>query len=498
MLERVALHQTRFHTPGLACDPRGVAIGQKLALLFTSLDRLVGFLRIYSEQASLDDLLPSLQILRVRTPLAAHELLLTFAAESSYRADRAARIARLLSGLCFTGSARHFVQYRDESSPLGYDTPQVSSDEGDFVLYGEAFTQAYQRADEIAFAQLVFRLQLIREAGRPDIEGAEFLYVVARQGLGRALLRYLWRSRLGCAAAHCEPPAGGIFAGESARWIVRVSGLPDRMLRLFASTPGLSIYRPLGANVAVEIGYHHPIHLESCSQIFARDRFYLFAGAAEAVELLAGPLEFVSSDAFVQPSWDLGRDPVTELPAVPRRPESIEVPIRLAPSSGQPRRVTAALIPTAQVGWLKKLTYTLPPTLLRGHRIATAGDHLIVVAEARLDVIPLGMPMQELATGLYVPVGWELVPRTSPEVLAQHVGAGSDRLVFFAPFLAAPLALDAGVLLPLERRALAQVALENIRAARRPPTAGPVEPEIVSAPVGRFALWGFQGEKPER
>ncbi len=51
MIERVALHQTRFHAPGLAPDARGVAIGQKLAILFSSLDRLVGFFRIYSEQA---------------------------------------------------------------------------------------------------------------------------------------------------------------------------------------------------------------------------------------------------------------------------------------------------------------------------------------------------------------------------------------------------------------------------------------------------------------
>src|SRR5262249_22894058 len=142
MLERVALGQSRFHGPGLAPDGRGVAIGAKLALLFASIDRLVGFFRIYSAEASLDDILPTMHIHRVRTPVAAHELLLIFGIDSSYAADRAARVARLLGGLAFTGASKHFVQYRDEASPLGYDVAEMVEG-GDFVLYAESFTQAY-------------------------------------------------------------------------------------------------------------------------------------------------------------------------------------------------------------------------------------------------------------------------------------------------------------------------------------------------------------------
>src|SRR5262249_31682641 len=155
-----------------------------------------------------------------------------------------------------------------EASPLGYDVAEMVEG-GDFVLYAESFTQAYARAEEIPFGQLLFRLQLQATAGPPDLSGAEFLYLATRRGLGPALLRFLCRSRVPCEACFCEPPPGSAFEAREARWMVRVAALPDRMLRLFVATPGFGVYRPVAANVALEIGYRHPIHLDSCLQVFA-------------------------------------------------------------------------------------------------------------------------------------------------------------------------------------------------------------------------------------
>ena len=495
MLERVALNQTRFFAPGLAPDARGVALGPKLGLLFSSIDRLVAFFRIYSEQASLDELLPSLHIWRVRTPVAAHELLVVFAAESSYRADRAARAARLCGGLSFTGAGKHFVQYRDEASPLGYDTAEISAAEADVVLYGRDFTQAYGRVEELLLSQLVFRLELIRQAGPPDVEDVEFLYLGAERGLGQALVRYLWRNRVRCEATLCEPPEGSAFQTARALWVLRVQSLPERMLRLFLATPGVEVYRPLGENVALEIGYRHPIHLESCSQIFERGKFYLFSGRRRLAEVLAGPLELVSGESFVALHFELGDDLRAKSEARPHKPSALEVPVRLRPSLAPPRRVTAALVPWAQAAWLKKLVYTLPPTLLRGHRIAALADEIVLCADGALDLVPLGMPMQEVAVGLYLPVGFEFSPRTSPEVLAQHTGAGPERLVFFRPGHERPLQVETQALLPLERRTLAGIAVETARIdARLEPPGERGEPELRSAKVGPFALWGFRGD----
>ena len=58
MLERVAQGQTRFSVPGVAPDARGIVLGRLGALLFPSLDGVVGWLRLYAGEDSLDDLLP--------------------------------------------------------------------------------------------------------------------------------------------------------------------------------------------------------------------------------------------------------------------------------------------------------------------------------------------------------------------------------------------------------------------------------------------------------
>jgi hypothetical protein len=158
VLEHVALNQTRFNAPGVAPDNRGVLIGKQGALLFASVDRLVGFFRVFCDESSMDDLYPKLKIHQVRTPLQSREFLVLFHASSSYLCDRAARIARLFGGLAFTGSGKHFVKYRDDAAPLGYDIGALHADPADFVLYGDTFTQGYARVKDLPFEQLVHRL----------------------------------------------------------------------------------------------------------------------------------------------------------------------------------------------------------------------------------------------------------------------------------------------------------------------------------------------------
>src|SRR5690606_2249162 len=127
-----------------------------------SLDRLVAFLRAYGEEGSLDELLPSLSIRRVVTPLKTREILLMCAAESSYRMDRIASVAKLAGGLVFTGTARHFVKYRDAASPLGYDVEELLDERADVVLYSDTFRQAYTFDREIGFRELVMKLEPMR------------------------------------------------------------------------------------------------------------------------------------------------------------------------------------------------------------------------------------------------------------------------------------------------------------------------------------------------
>src|SRR5258706_6626717 len=229
MLEHVALNQTRFNTPGVQPDNRGVLLGKQGALLFASVDRLVGFFRVFCDESSMDDLLPKLKIHQVRSPLLASEFLVFFHASSSYLLDRAARIAGLFGGLAFTGSGKHYVKYRDNAAPLGYDINALYGEQADFVLYADTFTQGYARVKDVGFDSLVFRLSL-RALPGDDLADRELLWLTARRGLMRSVLVYLWRNRGGVEASTAgtgEP--GGAFREASALLLARVHELPERI-----------------------------------------------------------------------------------------------------------------------------------------------------------------------------------------------------------------------------------------------------------------------------
>ena len=138
MLQRVGMGQVRFNVPGLSADGRGVVAGRQAVLRFSALDRLLGFLRLWSSEQALDDLQPGLRVVQVRTPGGIREVLVSLPVPSLPLADAVARAARTAGGQCFTGAGKHFVQYRDPRAPLGYDVLSLEAVDAsaDFVLYG--------------------------------------------------------------------------------------------------------------------------------------------------------------------------------------------------------------------------------------------------------------------------------------------------------------------------------------------------------------------------
>jgi hypothetical protein len=85
MLEPVSLHQSRFRAPGISADARGVALGREGAVHFPTLDGLVAWFRVLSDETSLDELLPALAIHELRGPVGALAFLLAQTATSHPR-----------------------------------------------------------------------------------------------------------------------------------------------------------------------------------------------------------------------------------------------------------------------------------------------------------------------------------------------------------------------------------------------------------------------------
>lgn len=498
-LEHVAQGQTRFFTPGVAPDPRGILLGRYCVMTFATLEGAVSWFRLYSSEASLDELLANLTITKCKTALGGREIVVQIPAVSSYAADRSARLARLVGGAIYTGTAKHFVKYRDDRSPYGYDAIDIGAmpAQTDFMVHGDEFAQGYVKEGDLPFQRLLFRLSIRKLPGGDalDAEDRGDLFLAVARGLADGIIRYLWRNRVEAQAGLFTPGSTSAFDDQSRHgyMLIRVRGLPERILQLFLGTPGIDVFRPAGANAAVAVGYEHPIDLASCASVFANDTFHVF-WPNDRVDVLPGPLELsdIGDLTRVDLELDKPRDPAAHDGGPP---DSIGVPLKLAASMGPPRRVVATLIPLEHATRLKRILFALPPVSLRGHRVAATDRGILVVGSENLDVIPLGQLLCELTPGLLVPLGMDVVPRVSPDVLARALNHGAGIVTVFTAD-GTPFQVTEGAFTTLERRSLAKLEVDRAEpidyAAEQP-----AEAQVVNDAVGRFALWGFP-DAPDR
>lgn len=427
MLDRVAVHQTRLRTPGLGLDARGVALGAKGLVLLPSIDRLVAFLALYTRQSSLADILRSLVVEIVRSKLGAREVTLTFAAESSDRLDRVAEVARLAGGYCFTGTSRHFVQYRDAAAPFGYDVPQILPSDAALSLYHNTFSQTYDVERRVDVRGLLLRLQpqLDPAAGREP--GPR--WIVAESGLGHALIRYFARSNVDAEVGLAEwPPESSFDDAPVLRYLFRVPAVPDRMVPLLTSTPGLGYFVPVAPGAAVEIGYRHPVNLRACP-VFSESGLVLFRGGGR--EPLEVPKLPAMGDVSAFARIELSKEPIVAK-ATPdaARPAAVALSLRLLPSSEPWRSVTASWVRHEEMKLLRHVAYALGPETLRRAHVAFTTVGAFLRHPGGIEGIPVGEFFREIHPGLYIPAGYEAVPAVAPAVLFRALGAPAGQVLF--------------------------------------------------------------------
>jgi hypothetical protein len=426
MLERIAVHQTRLRVPGIGLDPRGVALGARGLVLLPSIDRLIAFLAVYAEEQSLGALVESLELQIVKSKLNTREVALSFEAGSSDRMDRVAEVSRITGGFTFTGTSRHFVQYRDAGAPFGYDAPDVVSTSSALALYHNTFAQTYdvERALEL-------RALLVRLMPHPDpvtIPTLDELWVLADAGLGPALLSYFTRGNVDAAAGIAEWPPESSFDDQAVRrWLFRVKDLPKRMRELLSRTPGITSFVPVTAGAAVQVGYRHPIALEACP-VFNPEGLVLLRGKG------LPPLE-IDRVPVLADVRTLQRAQVHEHGPHPGRgattAPALGAPVRLLPDLAPPGAVAAILVPVEELPLLRRLAYLATAETIATTRFALTDAGAFVLRDGGIEGLPLGAFFRKVHPSIYVPAGHRIVPPVPNEVLFRALGAPQDRLIFF-------------------------------------------------------------------
>jgi hypothetical protein len=507
MLQRIALGQVRFNLPGLVADARGVAAGRQMVARFAAIDRLVSFLRVLSAEQSLDDWQPGLRIVYARGGAGTREAIVILPATSAEQGDVVAQAVRLAGGQTFTGAGRHFVQFRDARAPLGYDVAALVDESGDLVLYGAEQTVAYRIETELPLARLLLRLSLVRVQGQAAVFPEGPVYLTARRGLGAVVAGYLHRASasvgagdagsatlsrpaLRASAALCETAAASAFSPAATFWLFRIEHPPARLYGLLSETPGLDLYLPVTEQVLVAAGYRHPIHLESCRASLPADRLHLFSpsGVTEV-----SPLPTLAAIEDVVRIRVPAMETAAGRAAAPVARPDLAVPLRLEPSGGRGRPV-AALVPWAQVPWLQRLLYALPPTALRAYRVALLGRGVLVRAIEALDGLPFGTLYELGAPDVLVPVGTRLRPAISPQILSERLGATGGALVLFPDRAGSPVRILPEAIGPLDDRLLAALepALASLESSVSPDRRPEDPVEIENEPLGPMPLWGLE------
>jgi FtsH ternary system domain X7 len=425
MLERVAVHQTRLRTPGLGLDARGVALGSKGVVLLPSIDRLVAFLALYTRQGSLADILRSLTIEVVRSKLGAREVTLMFAAETSDRMDRIAEIARLAGGYTFTGTSRHFVQYRDAAAPFGYDVPQISAGDAPLWLYHNSFSQSYSAERKLDVRQLILRLEPHTDPSAGREPGERWL--AAEAGLGPAMIHYFVRSAVNAEVGVAEwPPESSFEDGPVVRYLFRIPALPERMLPLLSRTPGLTMFVPAAPGAAVECGFRHPVNLRACP-VFSETGLVMFRGQGR------DPLEIPTLPAFgdVRAFARVEMREEKPTPVVKTlASSSVSVALRLVATVEPWRSVTATWVDPSDLPVLRRIAYALGPETMRAARVAFTNAGAVVRHHIGIESIPVGQFYRRLHDNLYAPAGYDVVPAVSPDVLYRSLGAPPGQILF--------------------------------------------------------------------
>ena len=384
----------------------------------------------------------------------------------------------LFGGLSFTGSGKHYVKYRDNTSPLGYDIGALHTDPGRFRPLLRHLHAGLQPREGLGSSRWCSALAAPRCPARDEAETrAAVAHRAARAGRARCSST--------CGATACAPrrprSSRRARAGRSARaaslLLVKVHDLPGRMLALFQKVPGIEVHRPVGDNTVVEVGYRHPFRLESCTGVFEKDKFYVFSGTRDAVDVLATPPPLVPGNNLVAGGFDLGERAEPRLYAARRarqaRGRSSSWCRRPPRAAASPPRWSRGRRPPGSSAWSTRCRRR--SWRRTAWRRSTRGCSSS--ASRASTGCPSASMFQEAAPSIYVPLGHEFLPRVSAAVLTDHVGGISSRYVVFPLGADEPLALEHALFEPLGRRALARLEAAPRRATtacrRRAPSPRP-------------------------
>ena len=264
VLERIALHQTRLHTPGLGLDaqgrrargqgprpaavdrpPRGAPGGLHARALARGPDAEPGDARRPVEARHARDHARVRR--RVERP------------HGPPRRDGAPGRAASPSPAPRATSCSTATRAPRSATTRRSSCPRTRR----CALYHDRFSQTYDVERALELRPLLLRL-MPRVDPSTKLEPGMRSSSPSRGSGRRSCTTSSARASRARSASRSGRPRRAFDDAPVRRWVLRIPELPERMRALVHDTPGITAFVPAGAGVAVEAGYRHPVELRAC------------------------------------------------------------------------------------------------------------------------------------------------------------------------------------------------------------------------------------------
>lgn len=469
--------------PGLAVDGRGILAGPEGIVWLPAgpeqFNRLVRLLSFLSQATPLPG---QVRLLHRKEGGDSLVWLSPVEGQHPHRSifyDIAAAAARLVDGRVYVGRGRHFIQYRDDAGPHGYDAPDFKADgsEESLLLVARWGSRRFDLADfeERPLAELARRL-----SPQPAATGPlpERLYALAPSPLYPLLARYFRAHHLRYGLTRLQASSGELLLFEIAPRPEAPAGpvVPRFILDYLSRLPRLALlrtaYQAGQQRLLLQWGHRYPLRLDHLAGAFGpEDMILLIAEPYPNLKISPAP-PFFDGDQLM--AVHAPRPQAVEMaPQSAAGVPDLKLPVLLRADPGPSPPIAALILSAQELIWLRQLLYRLPGEALGAYSLCQGRDQAVLLGGERpIEGIPFGTPLRRLSDSeLFIPLRSRFAPDLPWPLLRQAVEIEPEVYTFITADYR--LDLPADWFHPLSRALVAEPGRPRVAFTLRPTSALP-------------------------
>ncbi|ETR70526.1 MAG: hypothetical protein OMM_03181 [Candidatus Magnetoglobus multicellularis str. Araruama] len=354
--------------------------------------------------------------------------------------DCALSSAEFTDGYLYIGDKNHYICYRNNEAPRGYDVLNIKKieEKENFYLIDTSGTKVFSKKElnTLPLEQVILKI-------RPDLNKnynlPSNIFALVKPALYKMLSRYFRNHNLNYKLAKFISsknqllilyeifPRSNAPTGEI---------IPAFVLSYLCDLPFCSIftkeYSLKNRHILVEWKMRNPCMLENIADIFPENSITLFTTSIDFPNMIISPSPtFFSGDDLIK--INISQTSHIKLSSVNNdNGLKMEIPVRIIPDTGRLLKSNAIILDKIEKNWVQKLLYRLPYELFESVQVCFGKDYGILKAdELPIDLIPFGRHMQKFqGSNLYIPIGTKLMPDLPYKPIADNLNLKQDTLTF--------------------------------------------------------------------